>query len=311
MRFLLVCAALAAGVVASADPVQYPGNNHWYDTRVLGFCTWSEANAYATNVGAHLASITSAGENAFIAGIANNAALYSDYSVNGDRMGPWIGGVYVSGTWQWTDGSPMNVYSNWYPGQPDYYGGFEQKMIFYAGAGIGSQWADHPGTPIPGYSLPRGCVIEWDGANIDLSVRILGFPFSNNYAGHTANIQIIQNGLVVQQANRVLGASGECFVVPQVTGEVQIRVDCFSGLSTTVSRTIVPNQPLSVGVFLNNGDCDESGEVDAVDIDAVIAAFGTNPLPSAPAPFVDVDGSGEVDAADIDVVISFFGATDQ
>lgn len=59
-------------------------------------------------------------------------------------------------------------------------------------------------------------------------------------------------------------------------------------------------------VTMRNGDVDNSGEVDAADIDEVISAFGaTNNRPE------DVDVSGEVDAADIDIVISSFGDVDE
>ncbi len=53
------------------------------------------------------------------------------------------------------------------------------------------------------------------------------------------------------------------------------------------------------------GDVDGSQEVDAADIDNVIAQFGST-TPGIPE---DVDGSGEVDAADIDIVIANFGRT--
>lgn len=57
------------------------------------------------------------------------------------------------------------------------------------------------------------------------------------------------------------------------------------------------------------GDCDGSGEIDAVDIDFVIADFGiVNGDPGFDGS-TDVDGSGEVDAIDIDVVIANFGLT--
>ncbi len=49
------------------------------------------------------------------------------------------------------------------------------------------------------------------------------------------------------------------------------------------------------------GDVDRSTEVDAADIDLVIANFGGDDQN------FDVDGSGEVDAADIDIVIANFG----
>lgn len=58
-------------------------------------------------------------------------------------------------------------------------------------------------------------------------------------------------------------------------------------------------------VTMLNGDCDFSGEVDAADIDLVIALFGD--ITSGP---TDVDVSGEVDATDIDIIIAEFGNLD-
>ena len=58
-------------------------------------------------------------------------------------------------------------------------------------------------------------------------------------------------------------------------------------------------------VNMLNADCDMSGEVDATDIDLVIALFGD--ITSGP---TDVDVSGEVDATDIDIVIAEFGNVD-
>ena len=55
-------------------------------------------------------------------------------------------------------------------------------------------------------------------------------------------------------------------------------------------------------VAMQNGDVDDSTEVDAVDIDLVIADFG-----STSSNATDVDVSGEVDAVDIDIVIANFG----
>lgn len=75
-------------------------------------------------------------------------------------------------------------------------------------------------------------------------------------------------------------------------------------------RSAMLNQSLSAGsntlnFSLRNGDVDDSTEVDAVDIDAVIAAFGNTGNVLG-----DVDGSLEVDAVDIDIVIANFGNTD-
>lgn len=73
---------------------------------------------------------------------------------------------------------------------------------------------------------------------------------------------------------------------------------------------IMPGTSFGFGtVHLTNGDADHSGEVDAIDIDNVIANFG-NVYPGPGNVDADVDVSGEVDAVDIDIVIGNFGATD-
>lgn len=74
---------------------------------------------------------------------------------------------------------------------------------------------------------------------------------------------------------------------------------------------VLPGYSTGFGtVTMLNGDADQSGEVDAVDIDEVIANFG-NVFPNDPGNLnTDVDCSGEVDATDIDIVIACFGNTD-
>lgn len=68
--------------------------------------------------------------------------------------------------------------------------------------------------------------------------------------------------------------------------------------TTTGLSQIVIDLPIT-------GDVDGSGEVDAVDIDVVIAAFGSTTSGIAE----DIDCSGEVDAVDIDITIANFGRT--
>lgn len=66
----------------------------------------------------------------------------------------------------------------------------------------------------------------------------------------------------------------------------------------------------SLNFSLQNGDPDHSGEVDAADIDLVIAHFGEIPTSGGWDADIDVDGSDEVDAVDIDIVIANFGGVD-
>jgi hypothetical protein len=90
--------------------VAHGGNGHWY-TRMLDTTSWFSSKEKCTQVGGHLATITSAPENDFIHGIlgANQA---------------WIGGMQTPGScepgcgWSWITGEPW-TYSNWSPGEPN------------------------------------------------------------------------------------------------------------------------------------------------------------------------------------------------
>ncbi len=62
-------------------------------------------------------------------------------------------------------------------------------------------------------------------------------------------------------------------------------------------------------VQLDLGDVDMSGEVDAADIDLLIANFGQIIGTQSWNPNWDVDSTGQIDAADIDVVIASFGSS--
>lgn len=86
--------------------------------------------------------------------------------------------------------------------------------------------------------------------------------------------------------------------------------DGYSYLKRTVTFTLAGGDVDLGTIVFANGDVDNSGEVDAVDIDEVIAHFGEVPTSVTTAPYVDVDASGEVDAVDIDVVIASFGSVD-
>ena len=62
---------------------------------------------------------------------------------------------------------------------------------------------------------------------------------------------------------------------------------------------------------LINGDADGSEEIDATDIDFVIADFGHSvgsDIWGDENGFIDLDRSGEVDAVDIDICIANFGS---
>lgn len=96
-----------------------------------------------------------------------------------------------------------------------------------------------------------------------------------------------------------------------VNGSATLVLDGSSFLRRSVDMTVA-NGNASVGaITLSNGDVDHSGEVDAADIDDVIAHFGVVYPGGSGNGDTDADCSGEVDAADIDLVIGNFGLTDE
>lgn len=99
-------------------------------------------------------------------------------------------------------------------------------------------------------------------------------------------------------------------ILDNVSGPATLVWNGSSFLKKTLPVTLTGDNVLVGSVSMANGDCDFSGEVDAVDIDDVIANFG-NTFPSQTGnTHSDVDCSGEVDAVDIDLVIAAFGSVD-
>ncbi len=99
---------------------------------------------------------------------------------------------------------------------------------------------------------------------------------------------------------------GFSFVTPR-RGLTDIRISIPGFCSRVLTNVNITNtSPGNLLTLLPNGDPDLSGEVDAADIDLVIANFGAT---TTLATLGDLDGSGEVDAADIDITVANFGQT--
>ncbi len=111
-------------------------------------------------------------------------------------------------------------------------------------------------------------------------------------------------GLPVNAAGANLVNGGE-MALTAYPEQFRLRVKGRASLTRTspvyTKANVTENQVFMIN--LTNGDVDGSGEVDAADIDEVIADFGQ----TSAWILSDVDGSGEVDAADIDIVIANFG----
>jgi len=110
---LLMCAIVFQ---TQATPIQWKiedgGNGHWYQF-IDCLVTWNEANFLASgstfmSVSGHLATITSAEENAFI----------FDSVASGNNA--WIGlsDAETEGVFTWVTGEPLD-YTNWFTGEPN------------------------------------------------------------------------------------------------------------------------------------------------------------------------------------------------
>src|SRR5687767_6182351 len=106
----LFAVLLASAAPAAAAPIVF-GNNA-YEYVLAGGISWNAANAAAigstfSGQSGHLATITSAAENAFIDLIVNSGTE------------AWIGGFQPpgspepAGNWQWVNGEGLFTYTNW------------------------------------------------------------------------------------------------------------------------------------------------------------------------------------------------------
>jgi len=111
--------------------------------------TWHEAQAHAESLGGHLATITSAAE---------QAAIYNLIR-NGGRYVYWIGAQRINDNWTWVTGEQWG-YTNWAPGEPNNMDG-EENYVFMFRLRNGT-WNDIRNTGEVDYGVRRfGFVIEW------------------------------------------------------------------------------------------------------------------------------------------------------
>ncbi len=160
----------------------------------------------------------------------------------------------------------------------------------------------------------QGPTIEIDavvgGANqtlsgtLNLNDTVFGGAYTRTITGTVKQGATTIGTITVNSINASSVAfSGD--IPASATGAATIEWDGGSFLLRKTNITLTGSN-LAVGtVSMQNGDVDNSGEVDAADIDEVIANFGSGADINS-----DVDVSGEVDAADIDIVIANFGGTD-
>ena len=152
--------------------VQWTGggaNNHYYQLVLApAGITWAAANTAAQATGGYLVTFASAAENSFVytnLAATQSSAWFIDGSGNGE--GPWIGGQQIiftsepAGGWVWDSGETWS-YTNWSSGEPNNFGGIEEKAVFFGPATLmGSVWND-----VPASSTMNAYIIEFNTSPI-------------------------------------------------------------------------------------------------------------------------------------------------
>ena len=163
---------------------------------------------------------------------------------------------------------------------------------------------------------PSGSNSDYIGID-DISITAPGQTLSGNlilgdtaFSGaSTRNIawSVMQGTTNLGSGTIVAGAPSTAMnlAVGAGTGAATLVLDGSSFLKRAVSIALTGSNQAIGNATMQNGDVDGTGEVDAADIDQVIAAFG-----NMGDNVEDVDVSDEVDAADIDIVIANFGGMD-
>ena len=139
--------------VAQAVPFFYGVNGHYYELFMPGSISWEDAAAAATGAGGYLATLTSAGEDAFVWSNVGSV-LAGDFG----NMA-WLGGFQPTGTsepnvgWSWVTGEPW-AYTNWHSGEPNNIG---EEDYLHLGRFAASTWNDaNNGSGTNSY------IVEWD-----------------------------------------------------------------------------------------------------------------------------------------------------
>lgn len=178
-RQILSCtAALLMSAPAFAALTEWSrasnGNGHYYEAvRSTTAVTWEQARALAEARGGHLATLTSAAENAFVLSLVSGQPEYWSNTYGG----PWLGGYQpnpnspAASGWEWVTGESWS-FTNWASGEPGDQGWQGGKEIYLHFANLSGTWNDFTNDGNATYSY----IVEYvpSPGGLPLLVALLG-----------------------------------------------------------------------------------------------------------------------------------------
>jgi hypothetical protein len=227
-------------------PVQWKadegGNEHWYLLLKAAPDCWDQSRLAAVQLGGHLATVSSAPENQFIAGLVSR--FYgSNVTIGGFKD-------LSVGAWRWVTGEPWE-FTNWQVGEPGCCAPEEWWLDMNMLTG---KWRDRVQCIPPGSPYPGLMVVEFDA--------------DCNSDGIVDYGQILQGQLVDSDQN---GVPDVCEVDP-CPGDV---TNGGSVDATDLSVILAAWGTNGQGEF--DADADNSGLVDGGDLALVLSGWGPCP----------------------------------
>ena len=323
------------GNSAGGNPIVFPsGTWHALNASVpQGTNGWSRAVSPRTGVGGIATAFNCVGGN----NTANNWIMSPVRSiVNGDKIRFWVkatSGFFPdrlhvklssagSSTLVSSFGTPLltinpTLVANGFPEAYTQY----TAVVSGLGAPAVGRFAFHYDVTNSGPDGPNGSELMIDDVEYipapasQVISGVIGLSDTGSFGpGVTRRIRAeVRQGGTLVAAHTFVASNPEATYsirVPHgLSGSATLSFNGSSFLKRNRSLTLSGADQSGVSTVLFNGDVDKSGEVDAADIDEVIASFGQS-FPGSGNADADVDVSGEVDAADIDIVISNFGRMD-
>jgi hypothetical protein len=280
---VIVALVLPAAPAAASDLASY--NGHYYEV-VPTTATWNTARGLArasSHDGSpgYLVTITSAAENAFVHGLLPGGQ--PAYIGLHDKV--------TQGTHEWVTGEAVS-YTNWFPGEPNNYGGVEDCGLMYADGA----WND---TPCTGQSAPN-YVIEYGGTADTLPLPgthplTSAYPECDKLAhegyAESPDDPTAWYPLGAPTANDIVCLDATNYFGAGTINAAELRVlDTDDGVDTVDAGEFKLNTPsLSVapGITLTSYDLSGVGSITSGNV-FLPAAYYLNPTETAPLPALEV-----------------------